>query len=237
MKKLTGISACMFFIITGFGQSQPVDTSNNIAAIVSQYTKERGGQAELYYGIEHIGYSSKIEGFAYFQSPDWQKGSVVYNEVLYTDISLKYDMVADELVVLHANNYFPITLVSEKVQSFSIAGHDFVYLGKNNRYSMKPSFCEKLVTGKLSILVKRSKNVDEKIIDKDLYRKFSDSYEYYAIKDGAAFYISNEDSIMEMLGDNARKVKNYLRNKDIKFRLMKEAALFEIATYYNQLPE
>lgn len=247
-KNRRGVIFLAFLLLSVQGYSQvngqypateiaSADTIKDIATIVASYANKAGAQAELYYGVEHTGYSPRIEGIAYYLSADWQKGTVIYNGILYTGISMKYDMVADELIVLHPNNYFGLAIVSERVSAFTIGNSSFVYVPKNNRYALKPGFYETLVSGELTLLAKRTKKIDEKIFNNEVQKKFIEDFEFYLIKDGAAHHITGESSVMDLLGDKARKVRGYLREKEISFRISKEFALTEIAVYYNQLPK
>jgi hypothetical protein len=250
-KNRRGIISLAFLLLTVQGYSQveeqhpensgtqaaSTDTIKDITTVVASYINKAGAQAELYYGVEHTGYSPKIEGIAYYAGADWQKGTIIYNGTLYTGISMKYDMVADELVVLHPNNYFGLAIVSDRVSAFAIGNNSFVYMPQNNRYALKPGFYETLVSGELTLLAKRTKKIDEKIFNNEVQKKFVEDFEFYIIKDGAAHHITGESYVMDLLGDKARKVRGYLREKEISFRTSKELALVEIAVYYNQLSQ
>src|SRR5687767_3600619 len=83
-------------------KDQP-DTSLNAA-----YNNKIATSGDLYYGVEHLGYTQQMNGTPYFESNEWQKGSVTYNNVLYKDLMLKYDQLKDELIVLHPNNVFAV---------------------------------------------------------------------------------------------------------------------------------
>jgi len=228
-KLLAAASLCLSCIITN--AQTTADTSVN-----ASYNKKIAAYGDLYYGIEHLGYTQKMNGTPYFESTEWQKGNVIYNNVLYKDVMLKYDLAADELIVLHPNNFFGVTLVTDKVQSFTISNNEFIYVPARNKLGLKQSgFYQVLVNGKLSILAKRSKVIEEKTSVGEVERNVESKEQYYAVKDGAATSVNNEESVMGLLGDQARAVRTYLRTRDIKFRKSKELALFEIATYYNQL--
>jgi hypothetical protein len=207
------------------------DTGVNAA-----YNRKIAASGDLYYGVEHLGYTQQMNGTPYFESNEWQKGSVTYNNVLYKDLLLKYDQLKDELIVLHPNNFFALTLQSERVQSFTIGNHEFLYVPQNNKTGLKQSgFYHLLVNGKLSVLVKRSKTIEEKTSANGIERNVIPKEQFYSVKDGNAVSITNEESLMSLLGDLARQVRTHLRSREIKFRKHRELAIWEIATYYNQL--
>ena len=207
------------------------DTSINAA-----YNKKIAASGDLYYGIEHLGYQQQMNGTPYFENSEWHKGSVTYNNVLYKDLQLKYDMLTDQLIVLHPNNIFAVTLVSERVQSFTLDHHEFVYVPPSNKAGFRQSgFYQLMVAGKLSVLARRVKSIEEKTSVNGIERNVVLKEQFYAVKDGVAYPVSGEESVMSLLGELARQVRIQLRTREIKFRKHKELALIEIATYYNQL--
>jgi hypothetical protein len=230
MQKLLAAALLCISCNTLYAQAQPDTTVN------ASYNKKIAASGDLYYGIEHIGYLQKLNGTPYFESNEWQKGSVTYHSVLYSDVLLKYDLITDELIVLHPNNFFAITLVSERVQSFTLGQQEFVYVPKLNKLGLKESgFYHVLVSGKLSVIAKRAKKIEEKTSTGEIERNIVSKEYFYAVKDGIATSVNGEESVMSLLGAHARQVRSHLRTKEIKFRKSKELSLFEIATYYNQL--
>lgn len=205
-----------------------------ISAEAASYQEKIRSSGDLYYGTEHMGYSQRLQGFAYFLSPDWQKGWVSYKGTVYTEVQMKYDLVADELVVLHPNNFFPVTLYSPSVDSFQLAGETFIYVGKANTAGLeRPGFYQKLVTGKLSILAKRSKIIEE-TTRTEVEKKIEVRDRFFVLSRGTATPITSEESLLQYTGDQARKIRAYLREKEIRFRKQKEAAIVAAAIFYNQ---
>jgi hypothetical protein len=228
MQKLLAAALLFLGCHTLYAQS---DTSINAA-----YNKKIAASGDLYYGVEHIGYLQKMDGTPYFESNEWQKGSVTYNNVKYNDVMLKYDMIAGELIVLHPNNIFAVTLVSEKAQSFMLGPQEFIYVPRSNKAGLKQSgFYQVLVNGRLAVLLKQDKAIEEKTTASEVERTVVTKEQFYVLKDGAATSVTGEDSVMDLLGDKARQVRSYLRSREIKFRKAKAIALIEIANYYNQL--
>jgi hypothetical protein len=217
----------------GSGSSNAGDKSKDISNVLSAYLDKSA--SPLYYGVEHFGYSSKIKGFAYWGSADRQQGSVLYDGILYTNVSIKYDLVADEVIVRHPNNYFGVTLATEKVNAFSIGDQPFVYVPQKNEYSLKAGFYEVAVTGTITLLVKETKKVHEEVYN-EVNSSFVDSKEFYVLVDGKSVRITNESSFTSLLGDKSRKVRDYMKDKDISFKDAREFYLKTAVVYYNQLP-
>jgi hypothetical protein len=91
------------------------------------YFAQRGEELAIYKGVHHVGYLASIEGHAYFQSPDWQKGSVLYDNILYENIIMKYDLYKDQLLVTpQEQGRMFIGLFSPRVAKFSFSGLNFI---------------------------------------------------------------------------------------------------------------
>jgi hypothetical protein len=217
----------------GSGSSNNADSASDISHVLSTYLNN--AVSPLYYGVEHYGYSAKIKGTAYFGSEEWQTGSVVYDNVLYTNLSMKYDLVADEVIVLHPNNYFGVTLSKEKVSAFDIGNQSFIYLPRKNAYSLKPGYYALAASGIVSLLIKETKKIAEEISN-EVNSSFVDNKEYYVLQNGESFKINNESALISLFGDKSRRVRDYLKEKDISFKQAKELFITTAVVYYNQLP-
>lgn len=230
MRKL--ILPLLLAVTTIASAQQPGNTPETL-----RYQEKIRNSADLYYGIEHTGYPQRLRGFAYYLSPDWQKGWVSHKGVLYTDVQLKYDLVADELIVLHPNNVFAVTLFNASVDSFGMTGESFVYVPGKNSAGLKPGYYQRLVNGRLPILAKRSKIIEEKMVAGELEKSIAEKEQFFVIAQGVATTISSEESLLQFMGAQARKVRQHLREKEIRFRKEKELAIITAALFYNQSAE
>ncbi len=57
-----------------------------------------------------------------------ETGTVVYDELDFANVRMLYDIVKDQVIVLHYNGFTMIGLVSEKVKKFSLYNHHFIRL-------------------------------------------------------------------------------------------------------------
>src|SRR5688572_26629431 len=100
MRKLTILLLFIFPIITAAqGDTSILREAYSNAVNIST------SNMPLFNGKQHLGYPSNYFGIPYFKTPDWLPGSVVYSEVLYDDLLLKYDLVSNQLVVKYPNGY------------------------------------------------------------------------------------------------------------------------------------
>ncbi|WP_315820038.1 hypothetical protein [Paraflavitalea speifideaquila] len=98
---------------------------------------------------------------------------------------MMYDIVKDRIVILHFNNFFRMSLFSEKIKSFSLMNHHFIRILKDSLSNspLSTGFYDQMYTGPTSVLVRRSKFIEE-TVKEILERKFVEQYQYYVYKDG-----------------------------------------------------
>jgi hypothetical protein len=227
-----GLLLLSFFSVSAQRDSTLLDQAF-YSAMNTSYSLDNPALA-IYNGKEHMGYPASIQGVGYYNSADWQRGSIVYRDVLYTDLLLKYDLVTDEVIVRHFNTYTSVTLFTPRIKSFLILGEKFQYFPDRGKSFPPAGIYEELKTGAISLYVKRSKLIDENIVAGVLERKFIDKNAYYALKDGVYYAIKKEDSILDLMKDKRSEVKNRLSEAGIKYKRDTETALIVIVGYYNQ---
>lgn len=220
-------------------QDASPDSSFNAVAqhnAISDYHRYIDKQSRLYNGVEFFGYSPKIEGIPYYLENTWQRGRIVYDGIEYDTVQMMYDIVKDRIVILHFNNFFRVSLFSDKVQRFSVLGHQFVRMERDSarRSPLVTGFYDQLYTGPTSVLARRSKFIEE-TVKETLERKFVEQYAYYVFKDGNYHTVRTQKGLLSLMKDHAREVKQHLRKNKIKFRKDKENAILQAAIHYDSL--
>ena len=193
------------------------------------------GNATLYNGRVHVGYLNSIEGSAYYGANEWQSGTLIFQGVPYRDVLLKYDLVADEVLVLHPNGFTGVTLFTPRIQSFRLGDRSFVALPDHQPSDLKAGLYEELSKGKVSLYAKRSKLIKETTITTGVERKFIDQSFYYIWKDDAYYAVRNEKAIFDILVDKKNDLADWMKASNINYKSSPENALLRIVAYYNQL--
>ena len=234
MKK--GIWFFLFFpVLFSRGQSAPYMSSNSSIALDSAanlYFEGRGKELEIYNGRVFYGYPG-IDGYAFYPSKDWQKGSILYDGTLYHDIFILYDICKGEVMIRHPNT-IPIYLFNERVQKFYFDGQTFIRLRPDKDNVFKAGFYQVLREGKITVVVMRQKKIEEKIVDITLERKFVSSNIYYALKDGNYYLINKQKSLLNLLKDKRQNLLKHLKKEKLKYRQDAEKTIVAIAEFYNQ---
>ncbi|HET6766395.1 MAG TPA: hypothetical protein VFH08_03315 [Chitinophagaceae bacterium] len=217
----------------------PVYDSTALRNIREFYNSERGVESAIYNGRLHYPYASVIEGTAYFHSADWQKGNVIYDNIFYENILMKYDLVADQVIVI-ANEMTgtSITLFSPRIKAFSFSGFRFVYLNENKNKSFVPAgFYHLLAEGRINALSKTTRIITEKIEAGQINRKFEEKKAYYILKGGQYYSIKNKSELLNTLREHNKAIQNLLKTMRLNYRKNPMQTIIAAVEFYNRQPD
>lgn len=200
------------------------------------YNQKRGNEAAIYNGVLYHPYPSFIEGIAYFLADNWEPGKVVYDNILYENILMKYDLVTDQLVVVSKQKASaPLSLYSPRVKEFSFAGLKFIYSNEvSGMASLKKGIYQELVKGRASAYCKSEKTIWERISGDRLQRSFEEKKRYYIVKDNRSYLITTKKDLVNALKDQKKGVQDILKNKKMKFRINIEEIIIAVTEFYNK---
>jgi hypothetical protein len=90
---------------TTFSQSGARDTTFITAAArntVGKYRQAIGVQAKLNNGSKYVPPEQDVDEHPYFLSDDWLMGNVYYDDELFIDVPLMYDLYSGQLITEHS---------------------------------------------------------------------------------------------------------------------------------------
>lgn len=196
-----------------------------------------GPNSPVYQGREYLPYAFPTSGNAFFVTNEWQEGSVCFKGKLYSHLPLLYDILKDQLVLQSWNKIYRIHLSQQNVSRFIIGTHHFIRINNNDSSgkSFPPAgYYEELVYGTTRLLAKRIKTV-EAPASTGTTSRFVEDDRYYIEKANHYYPVRTKRSVLKVLHDHKREIKQYIRKNDIRFGLNKEAAMVEIVKYDNRL--
>jgi hypothetical protein len=155
MRKLISVFFTFCFYYSGAQNLQPHDS------VAGLYFSSQAETLPVHNGRVFYGYPGTKDD-AFYPAIGWQKGSLLYEDVWYSDLSFMYDVYADELVTLHPNST-PIRLFTDRVREFSFDGKTFTRLEPDNDGVVRNAIYQRLVDGPLTIFVRRVKKIEENI--------------------------------------------------------------------------
>jgi len=227
----------LFFFSSLYSSGQSLDTTGNFLLKVSDsisnlYFTSQKESLPVYSG--RVFYPEMLTlGHAFVFTDDWQKGTVCYDGICYHNISFKYDVYHQELVVL-TPKIASIRLISERIQRFGFGDSTFFRLSPDKDHVLKTGFYRQLESGSITILVHYQKIIQEKIVQVTLERSFISLNSYYALKEGKYYPINSQKSLLSLFGDRRQAVTRHLKQQKVKYKHDKEKAIVLAAKFYNQ---
>lgn len=236
---LIGISCCACLYQPVIAQQGTDNLPNHYGAALSVYHSLLSPETGLYKGDEYLDYRTTIaQGSPFFDLVPFTAGSVVYHGILYRDVSIAYDVVADKVVIYDALHRYMISLIKNEVSRFTTSGFSFVQLTKDSAGAgrMKNGFYEVLYEGNVRILKKETRSVQERSPAPGSVERFIiGSSDYFIEKGGVYFSANNKSSFLSVVKDKEKELKTFIRKKRLKFRKNSDADLALAAAYYDAI--
>ncbi|MFC5411312.1 hypothetical protein ACFPMF_18465 [Larkinella bovis] len=223
-----------------FGQIAPADSAFRAHAIQyahTSYVRSTKDQARFYNGAEYVGHLSRIKGHPYLDSL-WQVGTLTYDGVTYQNVGLQYDLVNDVVVVTHIDSVYRIQLQSIKVSRFSIPNHTVVRIVNDTTtrdIGLRTGFYEQLYDGRSKVVARRVKTIKTDYSQNVVKEEYLSENNYYIGKNGRYFPVKTKRSVLNLLADQKKLLRKYMRENRINFRANRETALVKLTQQYDAL--
>ncbi|NLA15425.1 MAG: hypothetical protein GX877_02670 [Bacteroidales bacterium] len=227
----------IFFIAITF--SIPLAAQNG-HLVATHYLEQSGGYAPLYNGKIPPAYKQIYEGTYYLTSDVFYKGTVRYNGKFYTDVLLNLNAHLDELYIRMPQYYTSSILLKNHVSSFSLEGMEFIHITKEEwPGAPEEGYYQILYSGKeISILKKNEKKMKSKAaeIEAKASHYFSESIDYYVLRDGIFYPFKGKLSFLRILRDKRSVLNRYIRENKLKFsKEVKDASITLCAEKYEKI--
>ena len=233
------ISIILLFSLIGNCQFYYDDStlvSGSSKYLVNFYNKTRHDFNLLYNGPFHYSYPMLKQGSAYFSGETWQKGSVTYEDIIYDNVLMKYDLVKDQLIVMIGEKgHMPLELFSPRIKEFSYKDFKFIYIPRSSPLSLKEGFYQQLSNGKITALCKTENMLEEIIVDDRLEWKVTQKKRYFIVDNNHSRTINRQKDLMEAVKDHRQQIINHLKEQKLKFKKNKEQVIAAATALYNKL--
>jgi len=226
----------LFLAIQCIGQQLPADTLFLAAAKNNQvklYTEYIGGQTRMNNGSEHRDYLSRNDEHPYFGVDDWSFGTMIYDEEFYENVPLFYDLNRDKVITEHSINGAKLELISEKIARFSLAGHTFQRLKRDESKIITEGFYDLLYDGKTKVFVKREKSLQQRVESNDIIFNFEQKNRVYVFKDGVYHPVRKKSTLLEVFKDKKPEVRAFLNKSGVKYKRNRENSITRVAEFYD----
>jgi len=226
------------FISNAHAQNILPDSSSQGGAVnkaIDYYNETIAEQSEIYNGTAYELAPKANKGSVYFQDRNYlTPASIRYNGYWYREIPVLYD-VYNDIMVAASRNFFNYILRAEKLSDVNLLSHHFVYLNTENAGNLKPGYYDELYAGKIVVLVKRTKTVNNNVTAQAVEVNYTDANDIYIKKGDKYYYVNSKGSAMDVLKDRKKELEQYLKSNKIKYNKNKETSVAGLARYYDQI--
>lgn len=176
-------------------------------------------------------------GHPFFGDGDWIKGSLMLNDIQFSNIDLRYEILNDWLLCLHYTSNGPVMVEMNRsfVKRFTINEHTFVnlYPANQDMAAFETGYYEELVPGRASLYLKWKKLVSNP--STNLQAEYDLQKSFFVLKNGEIFRIANRKSILLALADRQDDIKIYIRQHRISVVHSTDQEIAAVFRYYNSL--
>lgn len=216
-----------------FGVFAQTNSQNNI---YETYDKIVGlDNTDLYNGTEFTDPFLNTDGsFRYFNGFDYTKGSVEYAGQYYANVSLKYDVFEDNLLVRSDDNLsiFNVKLIPEFINEFTIYNKHFVRLTETNLNLSGNGFFEKFYLGNdLSLYIKHTKRKKDRPLKSGIQYRFTDA-NFYVLESGGTYYlVGSSKHIEKILPEKEEQIRNFHKSYKTLYKSNPDVYMEKLVKY------
>lgn len=158
----------------------------------------------------------------YYPKDKYEVGNLIYENQIYYNVSLKYDIYRDILVLQPSEKEENrgINLIPEKVQSFSIKDKNFLKIENTN--TAQPEFVsgyyeETKVASNFKFYIKHHKDIQKKLNDNGITYNFSENNLFFINLDDKTYSVKSKSDITKIFPKQKKEINEfYLMNRELK---------------------
>ena len=176
-------------------------------------------------------------GHPFFGDGDWIKGSLMLNDIQFSNIDLRYEILNDWLLCLHYTSNGPVMVEmnSSFVKHFTLNDHFFINMppAMTGMAAFEGGYYEELVYGRASLYFRWKKFISNP--STNLQAEYDLQKSFFVLKNGEIFRIANRKSILLALADRQDDIKMYIRQHRISVVHSTDQEIAAVFRYYNSL--
>jgi hypothetical protein len=236
-----------FFIVQVASAQATTATDSSVALAVAAARRPLGqatqAESRLLSGTEYVNYSRPNSvGHQFFQSAIAQPGSLTYDGFGFGAVPLLYDLKLDQLVMPDPTRGTNLKLLAEKVQTFTINGHQFVRLvaaDTTAKAAFPTGFYDLLLPSSergAALLARRTKREVQEPVAGRLEFQYEEKTRLLIQQSGALTEVDNLKDVLSLLPEHKAELQKFARSNHLKFKGDdRETAIIALLRYYNTL--
>jgi len=218
------LSGCLF--AQDVGRQQMIDN----AAI--EYLRIAGSQSVLYTGKtqkEH----PRITNHPYLIDAQYTKASLSYNQVIYPEVLLRFDLSRDELVV-QSPGFRNVVLFPENVDFVELHGRHIIYFYRDSLpNSPSTGFYILLYSGNCKVMQKQTAKF---MVNRNSYEQYYElTTNFYLCKDDVYYTIGSNRKLLKVLQPYNKELKRFISAHRWRFRNDAEELIRQTVIEYEKL--
>ena len=211
-------------------------------AAINYYHQFLSPESGLYNGSQYT-YNTYYpftinEGNPFFFSKNFEVGSIFYNNILYENVPLLYDIIKDELLIKDPSKVYIMKLSNSRVRWFKLWDRTFVRLANDStaNSSLKTGFYLLLHNGKISLYARDTKSFKENTASVQGLNKYVvETTDYFIEKDNRFYKLKNKKSLLNVMENKRKEVTQFIKKNKLNLRKDKFNALTKVVAYYDEI--
>ena len=224
----------VIFLFGGILSLMAQEQRQTVVDATTAYMQTSGNSSALYNGEEYEKYL-RTTNHPYLADNMFVHAQLSYQNVLYPDVLLRYDMHKDKLVI-QSPNLYEIVLFDENVEFAEMFGKHIFYFQKDTIPGCPPSgYYILLHAGNSKVMEKRNASLVETAVSGSMLRYFIFSTRYYLFMDGEYFMVKNKQDFLKILSPYKKELKRFISTRHLNFKKDAETFLIHTMGEYEQL--
>jgi hypothetical protein len=215
-------------------------TDSGYANALTLYHNFLTPESGLYKGNEYADYAHLLrDGHPFYGEGKLKTGTISYHGIRYRDVPILYDLVYDQVVIFDYYHIFKIILTGQLIDRFTIGDHSFIRLTDSISPGMpKVGFYEELYAGRITLLKKETKQIQEDLNNGDHAQRFIEGTDSsYFLRMGNIYYpVNHNKSLLATLKDKKKELRHFIRSNNLSMRKDRENTLIKVAAWYDSSP-
>jgi len=158
----------------------------------------------------------------YLDYYDFTKGSIVYNNQLYSNVLLKYDLFEDNVITRSNDDLgiFKIRLIPENILRFTVYDRDFVRLDNADLGVQDNGFFEVAYLGNnIDFYIKHVKKKKEETINYVVRYSFMKANYYLLWYENAYYKIHSIKDLIKAIPERSKQIRDFQKNNRSMFKM------------------
>ncbi len=192
--------------------------------------------SHLFNGTEYKENPRYGEGHPFFIDEEFKDGTILYDDQLYENVPLLFDILRGDLVTERTQDGARIRLVPEKISYFIMQKHTFVRLVAQTYDGLpRTDFYEVLHRGNTSAYALHQKKSNDRVSMNRIETTIDVQDRYFIYKDGKYKQVKTKRSVLKILFAKKSQLKQFIKGNKIRFSEDRDLAITRITEYYDRL--